>query len=118
VIRGSHDDFVLNIRFGGWPDVFVNIQLLLHEDYLLELPDGEIVELQKGGRTFSPLAGNYMLTGPNGSRLTIGGVPSSEHKMYLGDPRVITGIAEQNCHRLILEPFTSVNLVLRLIPTP
>jgi len=115
--READDVFCLKIKIGGWDDIPLNIELLLREDGFIELPDGKTTRLERGGRTFALLAGSYVLTGPDRSRITIRGVPKSEHRLFLGESRTITGNAEFRCHRLIMGVFTPLELEIRFLPT-
>jgi hypothetical protein len=108
--------FTLHIRIGGWPDMPVNIQLLLREDNRLEMPDGIMAAPSYGGQTFTEGEGSYVLSAPDGSGIKITGLPPSDHRMRLGESRIIGGIAEQRCHRLIAGLFTSVDVTVTLTP--
>jgi hypothetical protein len=114
--READDLFCLKIKIGGWDNIPLNIQLLLREDGYIRLPDGKIIPLECGGRTFTPSAGSYVLEGPDKSRITISGVPKSEHRLFLGESRTITGDAEYRCHRLVMGVFTPLDLEIRLLP--
>ena len=111
-------EFGMHVRVGGMAEVFVNVQFLLREDSALQLPDGTTVPLEKGGRTFTRAAGIYTLIGPDGSRIVMDALPSSDHPLQIGDGRLITGIAEQQCHRLILGLFNPVDLQFRFLLQP
>ena len=110
--------FQIQVRVGGVADIFLNVQFLLREDSRLQLPDGTIIALEKGGRTFTPAAGDYTLIGPDGSRIVIKSLPASEHPLQIGDSRTLTGTAEQQCHRLILGLFAPVDLSIRFLLQP
>ncbi|MEI9997771.1 MAG: hypothetical protein WDO13_00635 [Verrucomicrobiota bacterium] len=113
IITRSGKAFELKIEIGGWEDMPINVQLLLRETCRLTDSLGNTVQLSKGGHTFTNGA-RYELIGPDDSRVTLSGLPVSEHAMPLGDGRTITGEAERRCHRLIAGLFTpcAIGLVL------
>ena len=116
--RQPDDSFRLQIEVGGWADTLINIHFLLRENSHLQAPDGSNLPLEQAGKTFTPMPGDYTLAGPDGSRIVIRSLPRSEHRLYLGDWRTITGQAESQCHRLVLGLITPVKLDLQLILQP
>lgn len=108
----------LEIRIEGWADMPVEIQLLLRENGTLRAPDGTVAALPRGGRTHVEQAGDWRLTGPDGSHIVIAGLPAGTHRMPFDDRRTITGLAEQRCHRLLVDLFTPVHFKLTLDPRP
>ncbi len=116
--RDADDAFRLQIEVGGWPDMPLNIHFLMREGCRLQTPDGSELPLVQSGRTFTPAAGEYALIGPDGSRIVFSSLPRSEHCLYIGDGRTLTGQAESKAHRLILALFAPVKLDLRLLTQP
>jgi hypothetical protein len=113
VITRKEKGFQLEIEIGGWPEMPVSVQLLLRENGELESASGHKIKLERSGQTFTD-GSTYTLIGPDGSRLSIAGLPASEHIIPLGDGRTITGDAERRSHRLIASIFTPQKLVLFL----
>jgi hypothetical protein len=107
----------IQIEVGGWEDVPINVQLLLRESCFLKADGGQAAPLAFGGQSFTD-GQDYTLGAPDGSELSIRGLPASEHRVFLGDHRIVGGQAERRCHRLIAGVFTPFATTITLNPLP
>ncbi|MDA3959692.1 MAG: hypothetical protein PF961_02795 [Planctomycetota bacterium] len=115
--RDNAGAVTLDYSVTGWDMVPVSVELLIRENCQLGAVDAAPEPCTRRGRSVATGA-SYRVVGPDGSAIRIEGLPTSQHRMQLGEDRAITGVAEQRCHRLVFAGFSPLVCQLRLIPDP